>query len=97
MTIQRVPINQLSGIAYDAVWFETLFNALDRLHDDVCADSLAPVPAIAVDEMVGWLEDIVYTAKETISELRAAAPGPIVSKAEYPGQSSGGDHGAQNR
>lgn len=96
MTIQQFQTNPLTGVTYDAVWFEALFTALDRLHDDVCADRLAPVPAMPFDEMVGWLEDIVYTAKETISELRAAAPG-LVSKAEIPGQNSGGDHGAQIR
>ncbi len=94
MTIQQFHTNQLTGTVYDAVWFEALFNALDHLHDDVCADRLAPLPATPVDEMVGWLEDIVYTAKETILELRAA-PG-LVGKAEKLGQSSGGDHVSHN-
>lgn len=96
MTIQRVQTNQLTGTAYDVVWFETLFNALDHLHDDVCADCLAPLPTLPRDEMVGWLEDIVYTATETILELRGTAPG-LVGKAEKLGQSSGGDHVSQNR
>ncbi len=54
---------------YNEAWFETLFQTVDRLHDAASEGHLvAPVPQ---DVMVGWLEDIIYTAKETILELQA--------------------------
>jgi hypothetical protein len=54
---------------YNEAWFETLFQTVDRLHDAASVGNLeSPVPQ---DVMVGWLEDIIYTAKETILELQA--------------------------
>jgi len=35
--------------------------------------------------MAGWLEDIVYTAQETIAELRALAPAARGSRRELSG------------
>ncbi len=56
---------------YDAAWFETVFNALDSLHDAVCANELEDNSPMAPAEMVGWLDDVIYTAQEIISELKA--------------------------
>jgi len=60
---------------YNEAWFEMVFQAMDRLHDmasNGCLDAtLRTDPA----EMVGWLEDIIYTAQETIFELRTQIPG----------------------
>lgn len=92
---------------YDAVWFEALFIALDRLHDRVCeaqgceakvgkdANSVSrigiaaqdgpvnmPVLPLEAADMVGWLEDIIYTAQETISEIRENLPDAGVTTAE---------------
>jgi hypothetical protein len=60
---------------YSEVWFDALFRALDRLHDDVSQGRLSSVLALAPAEMVGWLEDIIYTARETIREIQAAEAG----------------------
>ncbi len=81
---------------YDAAWFEALFNALDLLHDRVCAESdlsrtgttaqdgpvNTPVLPLDAADMVGWLEDIIYTAQETISEIREKLPDAGVTTAE---------------
>jgi hypothetical protein len=56
---------------YDEVWFENVFQALDQLHDDMSLGCLQTVSPLAAAEMVGWLEDIIYTARETISEIQA--------------------------
>ncbi|HVO71322.1 MAG TPA: hypothetical protein VMT24_14830 [Aggregatilineaceae bacterium] len=61
--------------AYDEAWFETMFMALDRLHDALSASCLGTVSCVAPDGMVGWLEDIIYTAQEAIVEIRAQSPG----------------------
>lgn len=59
---------------YDARWFEAVFTAIDRLHDALCDESLGHVSPLGPEQMVGWLEDIVYTAREAISEIRAKQP-----------------------
>jgi hypothetical protein len=56
---------------YDAAWFEMVFLALDRLHDDVSAGRPDNVSPLGPAEMVGWLEEIIYTAQEAITEIRA--------------------------
>lgn len=56
---------------YDAAWFEMMFLALDRLHDDVSAGRPDNVSSLGPAEMVGWLEEIIYTAQEAITEIRA--------------------------
>lgn len=60
--------DQRQHTLYSEVWFETVFQALDRLHDDVCAGRLSGMQTV---DVVGWLEDIIYTAEQTIDELRA--------------------------
>lgn len=54
---------------YNDVWFEALFQLVDRLHDDASAGDLPTT--VPQDVMVGWLEDIIYTARETILEIQA--------------------------
>jgi hypothetical protein len=56
---------------YDAAWFEMVFMALDRLHDDVSAGTPGDVSPLGPAAMVGWLEEIIYTAQEAITEIRA--------------------------
>jgi hypothetical protein len=54
---------------YTDAWFEMVFQAVDRLHDEVSNGDLPAMVNPAT--MVGWLEDIIYTAQETISEIKA--------------------------
>lgn len=68
-----VPSGTRSDV-YDVVWFETLFAAIDRLHDEVSAKDSGPVSRMAPADMIGWLEDIIFTAQETIAELREKHP-----------------------
>jgi hypothetical protein len=55
---------------FDETWFETVFAALDRLHDEVSAGDLRAISSMPAAAIVGWLEDVIYTAQETIVELR---------------------------
>lgn len=64
---------------YDEMWFEKVFSALDRLHDAISFDAgtradLDTLSTVDPELMVGWLEDIVFTAQETIAEIRAKRP-----------------------
>ncbi len=69
------------GSAYTAAWFETVFTALDRLHDALCSSAPDTVSRLNPEDMAGWLEDIVYTAQEAILEIRARYPGKNVTGA----------------
>jgi hypothetical protein len=71
MQPQLRPIDLLLRAPYDAAWFEMVFLALDRLHDDVSAGRPDNVSPLGPAEMVGWLEEIIYTAQEAITEIRA--------------------------
>ena len=73
------PQTQLLHANFDTAWFETMFQAIDRLHDAVSHDAVLPgrlsvVSPLVPAEMVGWLEEIIYTAQETIHEIQAKQP-----------------------
>jgi hypothetical protein len=61
----------LAHADYDEVWFEKLFQAVDHLHDAASTGRLETASPVDPAEMVGWLQDIIYTAQETIFEIRA--------------------------
>lgn len=48
---------------------ETLLNTLDDLHTAVTNGNVSEETTLSREELLGWLEDIVYTAQETINEL----------------------------
>ncbi len=52
-------------------WFEAVFQSLDRLHDVASAGRLDKDSPVTPADMMGWLEDIVYTAQQTIAEIEA--------------------------
>ncbi|NLX11857.1 MAG: hypothetical protein GXY36_19595 [Chloroflexi bacterium] len=64
------PYQQIQA-GYDAQWFEALFEAVDRLHDAASHGRLTCASPLEPEDMVGWLQDIIYTAQETISEIQA--------------------------
>ncbi len=53
---------------------ETVLATLDRLHDATTTDTLAAVSNLSTEDVVGWLEDIIYTAQETLKEMGLEAP-----------------------
>ena len=65
---QKTDIRILQALFTD-MRFESLFNAIDRLHDAASSGKLAEVTNLSTDDVIGWLRDIVYTANETINEL----------------------------
>ena len=65
---QQTDIRILQALFTD-IRFESIFNAIDRLHDAASSGKLAEVTNLSTDEVIGWLQDIAYTANETIREL----------------------------
>lgn len=72
----------LSQARYDEVWFEALFLVVDQLHDAASAGTLNTSTLLTPADMIGWLEDIIYTAQETITELQGQPTGKNVTGAE---------------
>ncbi len=66
---QQTDIRILQALFTDAR-FESIFNAMDRLHDAASSGKLGEVTNLSADEVIGWLQDIAYTANETIRELK---------------------------
>jgi len=69
---QKTDIRILQALFTD-IRFESIFNAVDRLHDAASSGKLAEVTNLSTDEVIGWLRDIAYTANETIRELENPA------------------------
>ncbi len=65
---QKTDIRILQALFTD-IRFESIFNAIDRLHDAASSGKLDEVTNLSADEVIGWLRDIAYTANETIREL----------------------------
>ncbi len=51
--------------------FEALLAIMDRLHDAAAVDQLAHVSTMDAQQILGWLDDIIFTAEETMRELQA--------------------------
>lgn len=54
---------------YSAAGLEDLFLRLDLLHDYASARRLDEVTMLSRTELRGWLEDMIYTARETLREM----------------------------
>jgi ABC-type transporter Mla subunit MlaD len=48
---------------------DRLLAALDDLHSAVSDGTLSAVTTLSRQELVGWLNDLIYTASETLDEL----------------------------
>lgn len=64
---------------FDAAWFAAIFGALDRLHDRLSAGAALPLPR---EQLVGWLDEIIYTAQQIRVEVRAASPDAGITNAQ---------------
>jgi hypothetical protein len=65
----RAMMTQRLRFDYSEDGMYQLFVQLDKLHDCASEGRLAEVTDLTNEEMRGWLEDIVYTARETIREM----------------------------
>lgn len=53
------------------VQLESVLNTLDRLHDAATEQALASESSVEPKQIIGWLEDIIFTAQETLKELQS--------------------------
>jgi len=68
VTQKKTDIRILQALFTD-VRFEQIFATLDELHDAASSGKLSEVTNLPTDEVIGWLRDIAYTARETIREI----------------------------
>ncbi len=59
---------------YTDAGFERLFKQLDLLHDLASEGRLVEATPLRASDVIGWLEDIIFTAEETIREIDARTP-----------------------
>lgn len=57
---------------YGAEGFEELFVRLDLLHDYAAAGRLGDVTTLSAAELRGWLQELIFTARETLREIEGA-------------------------
>ena len=72
MSVLTLALNERIRRDYGAEGMEELFLRLDLLHDYVSAGRLADATPLSRAELRGWLEDIIYTARETLREMEGA-------------------------
>lgn len=54
----------------DEAHFEALLQVMDALHDAAAVGTLNDVSPLSKRDVIGWLDDIIFTAEETIRELQ---------------------------
>jgi hypothetical protein len=57
-------------IIYNDMRLAGLFQSLDELHSAASEGSLQSITPLSNAELLGWLQELIYTAEETISEIR---------------------------
>ncbi|HLA45116.1 MAG TPA: hypothetical protein VJZ27_16845 [Aggregatilineales bacterium] len=65
-------LSKLLTEQYTEANFEALLQIMDRLHDAAAIGDLKSVSPLDAREMIGWLDDLVFTAEETIRELQSS-------------------------
>ncbi len=55
-----------------------LFEVFDDLHTAASEGQLAAMTTLNNRELVGWLQELVYTAQETITEIEKTSVYPVI-------------------
>lgn len=67
--IEMNTLRKLLVEKYTDAHFEALLQIMDQLHDAATVNNLSAISPLTAREVIGWLDDIIYTAEETIREL----------------------------
>lgn len=57
---------------YSAEGMEELFVRLDLLHDYASSGRLSEATDLTRADLQGWIEELIYTLRETLREMEAA-------------------------
>ncbi len=69
MSVLELALKERIRRDYSAEGMEELFLRLDLLHDYASVGRLVEVTPLSQVELRGWLEDLIYTARETLHEM----------------------------
>jgi hypothetical protein len=69
MSVLELALNERIRRDYSAEGMEELFLRLDLLHDYASEGRLRDVTTLSREELRGWLEELIYTARETLREM----------------------------
>ena len=69
MSVLELALNERIRRDYSAEGMEELFVRLDLLHDYASAGQLRQVTSLSRTELRGWLEELIFTARETLREM----------------------------
>jgi hypothetical protein len=71
MSVLELALRERIRRDYSAEGMEELFLRLDLLHDYAADGRLGEVTALSRAELRGWLEELIFTARETLREMEA--------------------------
>jgi hypothetical protein len=69
MSLLELTLRERIRRDYSAEGMEELFLRLDLLHDYASTGRLGDVTQLSREDLRGWLEELIFTARETIREL----------------------------
>ncbi|GAB4201048.1 MAG: hypothetical protein OHK0022_22680 [Roseiflexaceae bacterium] len=69
MTVLELTLKERIRHDYSAEGMEELFLRLDLLHDYASAGRLSDATPLTRAELRGWLEELIFTARETLREM----------------------------
>jgi hypothetical protein len=58
-------------LLYNESRLSTLLDALDELHNAASDGDVRSVTTLSNAELIGWLREVIYTARETMDEIEA--------------------------
>jgi hypothetical protein len=61
-------------VLYTDTLLADLYQTLDEIHTAASEDQIASLTPLSEGELIGWLQDLVYTAQETIAEIEQHRP-----------------------
>ncbi len=69
MSVLELALTERIRRDYSAEGMEEIFLRLDLLHDYASEGRLNDVSTLSPAELKGWLEELIYTARETLREM----------------------------
>ena len=69
MSVLELALTERIRRDYSAEGMEDIFLRLDLLHDYASAGRLDDVTPLSRAELRAWLEELIYTARETLREM----------------------------
>jgi len=76
-------LKQLLEQQHTDAHFDLFLQFLDRLHDAATAEALHEVSPLDAREILGWLDDFIYTAQETVREIEDSTQPAALHRYEH--------------